>query len=181
MVWGHYTTKRRFEEFCSIGFRQKVRQDATIPTMASLIENKKARLRFEILETYQAGIELEGTEVKSLRAKLGSLDGSRVIVRGGEAYISGMTIPPFQVANAKKGYDPERVRRLLLKRSEIAELLEADSKKGLTVVPLELYNAGRYLKASVAIVRGKNKADKREDMKRADAKKEVARILKRSV
>ena len=148
--------------------------------MASLIENKKARLRFEILETYQAGIELEGTEVKSVRAKLGSLDGARVVVRGGEAYISGMTIPPFQVANAKKGYDPERVRRLLLKRSEIAELLEADVKKGLTVVPLELYNAGRYLKASVAIVRGKNKVDKREEMKRMDAKKEAAQALKRA-
>ncbi len=149
--------------------------------MASLIENKKARLRFEVLTTYQAGLELLGTEVKSVRTKLGSLDGSRVIVRGGEAYIVGMTIPPFQVANAHKGYDPERTRRLLLKRSEIAELLDAEAKKGLTIVPLEVYNNGRYLKASVAIVRGKNKADKREDMKRADAKKEAAQLLKRSV
>lgn len=149
--------------------------------MASLIENKKARLRFEVLTTYQAGLELLGTEVKSVRTKLGSLDGSRVIVRGGEAYIVGMTIPPFQVANAQKGYDPERTRRLLLKRSEIVELLDAEAKKGLTIVPLEVYNNGRYLKASVAIVRGKNKADKREDMKRADAKKETAQLLKRSV
>jgi SsrA-binding protein len=148
--------------------------------MASLIENKKARLRFEVLATYQAGLELLGTEVKSVRTKLGSLDGSRVIVRGGEAYIVGMTIPPFQVANAQKGYDPERTRRLLLKRSEIAELLDAEAKKGLTIVPLEVYNNGRYLKASVAIVRGKNKADKREDMKRADAKKETAQLLKRA-
>ncbi|MEK7101200.1 MAG: SsrA-binding protein, partial [Patescibacteria group bacterium] len=68
--------------------------------MASLIENKKARLRFEVLTTYQAGLELLGTEVKSVRTKLGSLDGSRVIVRGGEAYIVGMTIPPFQAENA---------------------------------------------------------------------------------
>ena len=148
--------------------------------MASLIENKKARLRFEVLTTYQAGLELLGTEVKSVRTKLGSLDGSRVIVRGGEAYIVGMTIPPFQVANAHKGYDPERTRKLLLKRSEIAELLDAEAKKGLTIVPLEVYNNGRYLKASVAIVRGKNKADKREDMKRADAKKEAAQLLKRA-
>ena len=149
--------------------------------MASLIENKKARLRFEVLTTYQAGLELLGTEVKSVRTKLGSLDGSRVIVRGGEAYIVGMTIPPFQAANAHKGYDPERTRRLLLKRPEIAELLDAEAKKGLTIVQLEVYNNGRYLKASVAIVRGKNKADKREDMKRADAKKETAQLLKRSV
>lgn len=148
--------------------------------MTSLIENKKARLRFEVLETYQAGMELSGTEVKSLRAKQGSLDGSRVVVRGGEAYISGMTIPAFQVANAPKSYDPEAVRKLLLKRSEIAELLDAEAKKGLTIVPLEVYNAGRYLKVRVAIVRGKNKADKREDMKRMDAKKEAAQVLKRA-
>jgi len=148
--------------------------------MATLLENKKARLRFEVLETYQAGMELSGTEVKSLRSKLGSLDGSRVVVRGGEAYISGMTIPPFQVANAPKAYDPEAVRRLLLKRSEIVELLEADAKKGLTIVPLEVYNSGRYVKVRVAIVRGKNKADKREDMKRDEAKKEAAQALKRA-
>ncbi len=146
----------------------------------ALVENKKARLRFEVLTTYQAGVELLGTEVKSLRSHLGKLDGARVLVRGGEAYLIGMSIPAFQVANAPKSYDAERPRRLLLKRSEIAELLDADSKKGLTVVPLELYNAGRHIKAAVAIVRGKNRADKREDMKRMDAKKEAAQLLKRS-
>lgn len=148
--------------------------------MAPLVEHKKARLRFEVLTTYQAGVELLGSEVKSLRAKLGTLEGARVLVRGGEAYLVGMSIPPFQQANVSKGYDSERPRRLLLKRHEIAELLDADSKKGLTVVPLELYNNGRHIKAQVAIVRGKNKADKREDMKRKDAKKEAAQLLKRS-
>ena len=147
---------------------------------ASLVENKKARLRFEVLTTYEAGLELQGTEVKSLRAGHGSLDGSRVVVRGAEAFIVGMTIPPFQVANAPKSYDPEAPRRLLLKKGEIAELLEAESKKGLTVVPLELYNNRRYVKVRIAIVRGKNKADKREDMKRGEAKKEAAQALKRA-
>lgn len=147
---------------------------------ASLVENKKARLRFEVLTTYEAGLELQGTEVKSLRAKHGSLDGSRVVVRGAEAFLVGMTIPPFQVANAPKSYDPEAPRRLLLKKGEIAELLEAESKKGLTVVPLELYNNRRYVKVRIAIVRGKNKADKREDMKRDEAKKEAAQALKRA-
>ena len=146
--------------------------------MTTLVENKKARLRFEVLETYQAGLELAGFEVKSIRAKHGSLDGSRVIVRGGEAFIVGMTVPPFQLANAPKTYDPERPRRLLLSRKEIVELLEAEAKKGLTVVPLELYNAGRYLKARIAIVRGKGKADKREDMKRLEAKKEADRAMR---
>lgn len=146
--------------------------------MSTLVENKKARLRFEVLETYQAGLELHGYEVKSIRAKLGSLDGSRVIVRGGEAFIVGMTVPPFQIANAPKDYDPERPRRMLLSRKEIAELLDAESKKGLTIVPLELYNAGRFVKARIAIVRGKGKADKREDLKRAEAKKEADRALR---
>lgn len=146
--------------------------------MSTLIENKKARLRFEVLETFQAGLELYGFEVKSIRAKLGSLDGSRVIVRGGEAFIVGMTVPPYQSANAPKTYDPERPRKLLLKRSEIVELLEAEAKKGLTLVPLELYNAGRYLKARIAIVRGKGKADKREDLKRLEAKKEADRAMR---
>ena len=146
--------------------------------MASLIENKKARLRFEVLETYAAGIELAGFEVKSVRARQGSLDGSRVIVRGGEAFIVGMTLPAYQLANAPKSYDPEKPRRLLLKRSEIAELLDAETKKGLTVVPLELYNAGRYLKARVAVVRGKGKADRREELKRLEAKKEADRAMR---
>ncbi len=146
--------------------------------MASLIENKKARLRFEVRETLQAGIELHGYEVKSVRAKLGSLDGSRVLVRGAEAFLVGMAIPPYQMANAPKGYDPERPRRLLLKKAEISDLLDADSTKGLTLVPLEVYNAGRYLKVRVAIVRGKKKEDKREDMKRDEAKKEAARALR---
>jgi SsrA-binding protein len=146
--------------------------------MATLIENKKARLRFEVLETYQAGLELHGYEVKSIRAKLGGLDGSRVIVRGAEAFIVGMTVPPYQQANAPKTYDPERPRRLLLSRKEIGELLEAEAKKGLTLIPLEMYNAGRYLKVRIAIVRGKGKADKREDMKRLEAKKEADRAMR---
>lgn len=142
-----------------------------------LVENKKARLRYAIIDTYSAGIELTGGEAKSLRARHGSLDGARVVVRGGEAYLSGMTIPPYQVANTAKGYDPERPRRLLLKKSEIAELLSAESKKGLTTVPLEVYN-NKYVKVRVAIVRGKGKNDKREDLKKADAKREAERVLK---
>ncbi len=145
----------------------------------NLLENKKARLRFSILETFQAGLELSGSEVKSIRSKLGSLDGSRVVVRGGEAYLIGSTVPPYQIANTPESYDPERARRLLLTKKEIAEIAEAESKKGLTVVPLEMYNAGRYLKIRIAIVRGKGKADRREDLKRHEAEREAARVLKR--
>ncbi len=143
-----------------------------------LIENKKAKMRFQILETYSAGIELTGSETKSLRNKHGSLDGAHVVVRGGEAYLTGMTIPPYQASNTAIEHDPERARRLLLKKDEIALLSEAESKKGLTNVPLEVYN-DRYIKVRVAIVRGKGKADKREDIKKKDAVREAERVLKR--
>lgn len=143
-----------------------------------MLENKKARLRFQVLETYSAGIELSGAETKSLRSKHGSLEGARVIVRGGEAYLVGATIPPYQAKNTPESYDPERSRRLLLKKSEIAELAEGESKKGLTIVPLEVYN-NRYIKVRVALVKGKGKADKREDLKKRDAKREAERVLKR--
>ncbi|MEK7099902.1 MAG: SsrA-binding protein SmpB [Patescibacteria group bacterium] len=144
----------------------------------SLLENKKARLRYEVLETYSAGMELIGSEAKALRSKLGSLDGSRVLIRGGEAFLVGATIPPFQVANTAESYDPERPRRLLLSKKEIAEFLDAEAKKGLTMVPLEVYNSKRYLKIRVAIVRGKGKADKREDLKRHDAELDIRRALR---
>lgn len=145
----------------------------------SLIENKKARLRFSVLETFQAGLELSGGEVKSLRNKQGSLDGSRVVVRGGEAFLVGMHIPPYQPTNQAKDYDPDRTRRLLLTKEEIAELSAAEARKGLTIVPLEVYNTVRYIKVRVAIVRGKGKADKREDLKLKDAKRDMDRALKR--
>lgn len=144
----------------------------------TLVEYKKALLKYAPLESFAAGLELSGTEVKALRNKLGSLDGARVVVRGGEAFIVGMTIPPYQAANAAKSYDPERARRLLLNRKEIAELYAAESKKGLTIIPLEVYTAGRFVKARIAIVRGKGKSDKREDLKKKTALRETARELK---
>ena len=144
----------------------------------TLVEYKKALLKYAPLESFTAGLELFGTEVKSLRNKLGSLDGARVVVRGGEAFIVGMTIPAYQVANTKKSYDPERSRRLLLKKKEVAELLAAESKKGLTIIPLEVYTNKRLIKARIAIVRGKGKSDKREDLKKRDALRETERELK---
>ena len=149
--------------------------------MTTLIAYKKAGLKFERLEEMEAGIELFGHEVKSIREKLGQLDGSHVVVRGGEAYLMGATIPAYQPGNTPLSYDPERTRRLLLKKSEIAQLADAEAKKGLTVVPIELYNKNNLIKVRVAIVRGKGKSDKREDLKRKDAKREAARVLKRKI
>ena len=144
----------------------------------ALIEYKKAFLKFAPVETFSAGLELLGSEVKALRSKLGSLDGARVVVRCGEAYIIGMTIPPYQAANTAKTYDPERPRRLLLTKKELTTLLVEEAKKGLTIIPLEMYTSGRLVKARIAIVRGKGKADRREDLKKRDASRETARVLK---
>ncbi len=145
-----------------------------------LVEYKKARITFAPVETFSAGLELMGGEVKALRDKRGSLDGSRVIIRGGEAYLVGMTIPPYQATNALGGYDSERPRRLLLAKKEIAHLAAEEAKKGLTIVPLEVYTVGRLLKARIAVARGKGKADRREDIKKRDALRDASRELKRN-
>jgi len=144
----------------------------------TLVEYKKVFLKYAPIKSYAAGIELSGQEVKALRNKLGSLDGSRVIVRGGEAFIVGMTIPPYQAANMPKNYDAERARRLLLSKKEITMIADAESKKGLTIVPIEIYTKGRLVKVHVAIVRGKRKEDRREDLKKRDALREAGRVLK---
>ena len=144
----------------------------------SLIENQRARFDYEILEELEAGMELLGFEVKSLRAKRGSLKGSRVVARGGEAYLVGATIPAWQIANAPKGYAPERTRRLLLSQKEIAHISSAEGQQGLTIVPLAVYNRGRTLKLSIAIVRGKKKQDKRQTIRAREEKRNIERSLK---
>ena len=146
--------------------------------MTDLIKNKKVGFNFELLERYEAGVELLGTEVKSLRNGQGKLDGSHVIVRGDEAYLVGASIPAFQKANAPKDYDPERVRRLLLKKKEILELFTESEKRGLTVVPVRWYNKDSKLKLEIAVGRGKKKYDKREAIKGRDTKRSIERILK---
>ena len=146
--------------------------------MATLIDNRKAHFNYEMLETYDAGIELLGAEVKSIRAGQAILAGSHVIIRGGEAYIVGMQIPPYQVKNTPDSYDPLRTRKLLLNKKEIVELDNTDSKKGLTIIPLSLYTKGQKIKMSIAIARGKKKFDKRETIKKRDTDREIRRTLK---
>ena len=145
----------------------------------SLIENQRAGFDYVILETLEAGLELLGFEVKSLRAKQGSLKGARVVARGGEAYLVGATIPAWQIANAPKSFDPERTRRLLLSEKEIANIASAEGQQGLTIIPLSVYNRGRVLKLGLAIVRGKKKADKRQSIRAREEKRSAQRTLKK--
>ncbi len=144
----------------------------------ALIENKRAYADYTILEEIEAGMALLGCEVRSLRAGNGSLKGARVVARGGEAYLVGATIPPWQMANAPKSYDQERSRRLLLSHKEIVRIAAAEGEKGLTIVPLRVYNKGRNLKLSIAIVRGKKRADKRQDIRAREEKRRIERTLK---
>jgi SsrA-binding protein len=146
--------------------------------MAALLDNKKAHFNYEILEHFEAGIEVLGHEVKSLRDKQGTLEGSYVTIRGAEAYLINAFIPPYQVNNTEKEYDPRRNRRLLLTKKEILKLSEVEHQAGLTIVPISVYNKGRWIKVEIAIVRGKKQFDKRETLKKRDSDREIRREIK---
>jgi len=146
--------------------------------MASYAENRKARFNYEILEKYEAGIELLGVEVKSVRGGQMSLEGAFVIVRGDETYLINANIPPYQPKNAPKDYDPLRNRKLLLTKQEIAELAGSEKNKSLTIVPISVYNKNRKIKVEIALVKGKKKFDKRETLKKRDTDREIQREYK---
>ncbi|MFH1979120.1 MAG: SsrA-binding protein SmpB [Patescibacteria group bacterium] len=144
----------------------------------ALINNKKAHFDYEILEKYEAGIQLLGFEVKSLKMKRGNLAGSHIIIRGGEAFVVGMEISPYQAGNTPENYDPARTRKLLLKKSEIEHLANKDAQKGLTLIPLTIYTQSGLIKVSFAVARGLKKYDKREKIKARDTKRDIDREIK---
>lgn len=146
--------------------------------MKPLISHRRATFDFDILETFEAGISLLGTEVKSIRNGQGKLEGGHVIVRGNEAFLIGASIPPYQKANAPQDYDAERPRKLLLTQKEIRHLEEKSEKQGLTVVPIKLYNKKHNLKLEIGVARGKKKTDKRQSIKERDTKRDIERELK---
>lgn len=146
--------------------------------MTTYIDNRKAHFNYSIEETFEAGIELSGFEVKSIKKGQGSITASFCIVRGGEAFIIGMHVPPYQQNNTNPGYDPDRNRRLLLSKKEIKKLAEKDDIKGLTLIPISLYSKGPYIKVSVAVARGKKVFDKRETIKKRDVDREIRREYK---
>lgn len=139
----------------------------------TLVEHKKLRLTYSVQETYSAGIELEGFEVKALRQKLGSLDGSKVIIRGGEAFLVGAYIPPYQPANTPKSYDEHRTRKLLLTKEELQQLVQEEEKKSLTIQAISLYTKGPFIKCDIALCKKLEKHDKREKVKEAISRREM--------
>lgn len=147
----------------------------------TLIHNKKATLNYEVLDHYEAGIELYGFEVKSLRQKQGSLLGAYVAIDAQGATLVKGFIPPFQAGNTPATYDPERSRRLLFKKKELRELAQKLDTPGLTLIPLSLYNKRGLIKVDVALARGKKKYDKREALKKKDDQRNLERSIKQNV
>ena len=140
--------------------------------------NKKARHDYFILETLEAGLVLEGWEVKSLRAKNIQLKESYVLLKDMEAWLIGAHISPLVTASTHKVIDPIRTRKLLLHRSEIAKLIGAVERKGFTIVPLSMYWKNGVAKIEIGIAKGKQKQDKRASIKERDWKRDKQRILK---
>lgn len=145
--------------------------------MTTFANNSKARFDYEILETLTAGLELVGAEVKSVRGGKMSLAGAFIGVRGGEAFLIGADVPAYQPKNAAENYDSTRPRKLLLSKAEIEKLSEAEGTKGLTIVPLSVYNKGRFIKLDLAIGKGKKKFDKRQTIKKRDVERDLRRTL----
>jgi SsrA-binding protein len=151
-------------------------RDASVPGRKVVARNRKARHEFEILETFEAGIELRGPEVKSLRAGNVSFQDAHARVEKGELWLHSVHISPYEQAN-RFNVDPVRARRLLVHRHEIRRLTGKIKEKGLTIVPLEIYFSKGYAKVGMALARGKKLYDKREDLKRSQQDLEARRAM----
>lgn len=141
-------------------------------------DNRQARFLFEILETYEAGIELLGTEVKSIRVGKVNLRDGFARIRNGEVLLMNVHISPHQTASQVFNHDPRRSRKLLLHRKEIRKLIGQVEQKGLTLVPLKMYLKDGWIKVSIGLARGKKLYDKREDLKQKQDKREIERAMK---
>lgn len=146
--------------------------------MAVFIENRKAKFDYEILESFEAGIELFGFEVKAIKSHKGVFDGSHISIRNNEAWLLNFSLPPYQVDNTPKDYSEKRPRRLLLKKKDIQYLLQKEQSNGLTIIPISMYNKRNIIKVQIAIVRGKKVYDKRHTIKKRDTERDIKRELK---
>lgn len=141
-------------------------------------ENKKAFFDYEIIEKYEAGVVLEGQEVKAVKKGKVSIVGSYVKVMGQEAFLVGAVIQPYQPLNVPKNYDPQRSRKLLLNKKEINFFIGKTNEKSLTIVPLRVYDKKGRIKLEIGLAKSKKKADKREKIKGKEEKRKLERALK---
>lgn len=148
-------------------------------TSASIAINKKARFDYFIEDEFEAGLVLEGWEVKSLRAGKINLSDAHVIIKYGEALLLGAQIQPLPTAAVHLFPDPIRTRKLLLKRRELNQLIGSVERQGYTLVPLSLYWHNNYVKIKIALAKGKKNYDKRDSIKDRDWQRDHARLMKK--
>lgn len=141
-------------------------------------DNRQARYLYEILETYEAGIQLTGTEVKSIREGKVNLQDGYALIRNGEAWLLNVHISPYTGSGQYFNHDPRRTRKLLLHRQEIRKLIGKVEQQGLTLVPLRMYLKRGLVKVSIALGKGKKLHDKREDLKRRQDQRDMERAMK---
>jgi SsrA-binding protein len=146
--------------------------------MTDLVSNKKARHNFEILETFEAGIVLVGTEIKSLRAHGGSLDDAYLIVNGGEIFIKNLYIGQYEFGNIHN-HEERRERKLLMHHREILKMKQANTQKGCALIALSIYLKAGRAKLQVAIAKGKKLHDKRQSIKEEEMKRDIQKAMRR--
>jgi len=146
--------------------------------MKVLAENKKAYFNYQILEKFEAGIVLQGQEVKSLKTRGINLAGSYVVIKNEEMFWIGAKIPPYQPKNVPADYRPDRSRKLLLQKKEIRRLIGKAKEKGLTLIPLKVYTKNAKIKLAFGVAKGKRKVDKRELIKKRETERNIERELK---
>lgn len=149
--------------------------------MKIISKNKKAYFNYEVLEKFEAGVALNGQEVKSIKTGGANLAGSYVVLKEEEVFWIGAKIPPYQPGNAPSNYNSERSRKLLLKKAEIKYLIGKTKQKGLTIIPLLIYTKHGRIKLEFGIVKGKKKFNKKELIKKRATEREIDRALKGGV
>ncbi len=147
--------------------------------MPTLATNPRAKYDYHIFEKFEAGLVLRGFEVKAIKNGRMSLKGSYVTIKDGEVWLINASIPPYQPKNMPADYEPSRSRKLLLNKSEINSLIGLSKQRGLTLVPLRVYTKKGRIKLAFVLASGKRKKDKRETIKKREARRRIDRALKR--
>jgi SsrA-binding protein len=157
--------------------KSSAKSDAKPDAIESIARNKRARHDYLILDTFEAGLVLKGTEVKSLREGKANISDSYGIIKNAEAYLLNLHISPYE-RGGYTNHEPDRTRKLLLHRKEIRRLIGAVEREGLTLIPLELYFKNGVVKVALALGKGKKLHDKRETERARDAEREIARAVR---
>lgn len=175
----HRASKGGKEAFSGYKSLKEASSWDTLKMMGILAENRKAKFNYEILKAFEAGLVLEGHEVKSIKQGRMQIAGSYIVPLGEELWLVGATVPPYQPKNAPADYNPQRPRKLLLKKDEIKYLLGKSQQRGLTLIPLTVYTKQGTIKLGFGIARGRKSTGKKEILKRRATEREMQRELRK--